>query len=98
MPAGTEVAIKVSAGVSGTHLLSPIPNLYVRKRMSVANGLVEIRPTVLFRIMVANFADKNATLAKNEVLSLPSRLRQKCSRSTKKFFNRGSVRRLQRPR
>ncbi len=34
----------------------------------MANGLVEIRPMVLFRIMVAKFADKDVTLAKNEVL------------------------------
>ncbi len=42
------------------------------KKVSVVNGLVEIRPTVLFRItvMVANFADKDVTLAKNEVLAL----------------------------
>ncbi len=36
----------------------------------MANGLVEIWLTVRFRIMVANFADKDVTLAKNEVLAL----------------------------
>ncbi len=36
----------------------------------MANGLVYIRPTVLFRIMVANLADEDVTLAKNEVLAL----------------------------
>ncbi len=36
----------------------------------MANGLVDIRPTVSFRIMVANFVDKDVTLAKNEVLAL----------------------------
>ncbi len=40
------------------------------KKVSLVNGLVEIRPTVLFRIMVAKFADKDVTLAKNEVLAL----------------------------
>ncbi len=57
VPASTEVPVHVSAVVSGTHVLSPVPNFYIRKRVSVANGLVDIRPAVLFRIMVANFAD-----------------------------------------
>ncbi len=34
----------------------------------MANCLVGIRSTVLFRIAVANFADGDVTLAKNEVL------------------------------
>ncbi len=62
VPAGTEAAIQVSARVSGTHVLSPIPNLYFRERVSVANGLVDIMPMVRFRITVVNFAENDVTL------------------------------------
>ncbi len=56
--------------MSGTHILSLVPTLYTGKRVRVANSLVDIRPTELFRIMVANFADEDVTLANNEVLAL----------------------------
>ncbi len=70
MPAGTAFAIQFSTGVSGAHVLSPSPNLYGRKTVSVVNGSYDIRPTLLFRIMVANFAEKDVALAKNELLAL----------------------------
>ncbi len=36
----------------------------------MANGLAEIRSMVPYRIIVANFADKDVTLAKKEVLAV----------------------------
>ncbi len=44
--------------------------MYVRKTVSVANGLVDIMPSVILGIMVANFANEDVMLSKNEVLAL----------------------------
>ncbi len=51
-------------------LCAPMPTKTADERVSAANGLVDIRPAVPFRITVAQFADKDVTLAKNEVLVL----------------------------
>ncbi len=46
------------------------PHLYMKKRVSVANGLVDIRPLEQFCVMVANFSASDVTLAKHEVVAL----------------------------
>ncbi len=70
MPADTQVATEVSVKVSGTHIPSSPRNLCVRKRVWVAYILVEIRPIIAFRILVANFASTDVALAKMELLAL----------------------------
>ncbi len=70
VPSGTEVAIQVSAGVSGAHVLSPSLWLYARKRVSAANCLVYIKSTILFSHNGGDFSNKDVTLADNEVPAL----------------------------
>ncbi len=54
----------------GNPSLAPAPHLYMKKRVSVANGLVDIRPLEPFCVMAANFLSSDVTLAKHEVVAL----------------------------
>ncbi len=70
VPAGTEVALQVTCGAKGTRVLALVPHLYMKKRVSVTNGPVDIRPLEPFCVMVANFSSSDVTLARNQVVAL----------------------------
>ncbi len=70
VPAGTEVALQVTCGATETRVLAPAPHLYMKKRVSMANGLVDIRPLEPFCVMVTKFSSSDVTLAKHEVVAL----------------------------
>lgn len=70
IPAGSELAVQVFSGTSGVRVLSPLPDLYSRKQICMANGLADIKPFSPFHVLVANFSSKSVTLSKNEVLAL----------------------------
>ena len=64
----SEVQMPVTIPVNGTVLLVPKPELYDKYRLSIANGLADVRSNVPLIIRVANLSKVPRTLAKNQVL------------------------------
>lgn len=75
----TETMIPVTCSQAGLRLLEPMNDLYTKRRISIANGLAEVKPGVPIFVRIANFSDSTVTLPKNMRIgyTVPAPLSQK---------------------
>ena len=58
LPPLSETVVLASCSLQGTHLLECLDQLYDRKKVTLSNGVANIRSNVPLRVRVANFSDK----------------------------------------
>ena len=70
IPPYSEAVVAARSLAEGTRLLETRPQMYDRKKTSVSNGIVNIRPNVPFHVRVGNFGAEPVTLQKGERLGI----------------------------
>ena len=70
LPPLSETVVLASCSLQGTHLLESLDQLYDRKKVTLSNGVANLRSNVPLRVRVANFSDKAVYLHKNEKLGI----------------------------
>ena len=69
----TQIGAQVSTTAAGLVFIEPKPTLQARQRISVTNGLHEVRPNVPFTLLLANFTKNDRRLPKNTVIAYAQR-------------------------
>ena len=70
LPPLSETVVLASCSLQGTHFLESLDQLYDRKKVTLSNGVANLRSNVQLRVRVANFSDKAVYLHKNEKLGI----------------------------
>ena len=69
IPAKSQAWITVNTARHGLGVIQPNEDLYKRRLLAVANGVVQVEPTTPFRVLVANFSKQAQGVVKNQVLA-----------------------------
>ena len=65
---GTQTFVEVTTERHGTMVLQPIESLFAKSSVVATNGVVQVEPNQVFRILVANFGDYPYRLSKNQII------------------------------
>ncbi len=65
---GSEMNVQVTCPVGGVRILEPLSSIYDTKRVSLRNGVIDVRPIVPFKVKVAHFGSTEVTLSNAERL------------------------------
>ncbi|CAN8071373.1 unnamed protein product, partial [Agarophyton chilense] len=68
IPPESQVMVSVNSRQHGLQVVQPLPSLYEKFQLTVANGIVQVTPNSPFRVLVANLGKAPQTLAKNQVI------------------------------
>ena len=69
IPAKSQAWITVTTARHGLGVIQPNEDLYKRRLLAVANGVVQVEPATPFRVLVANFSNQAQGVVKNQVLA-----------------------------
>ena len=65
---GTQTWVTVRSQYHGVGIIEPLPSLYERHSVAVANGVVSVEPERTFRVLMANFGDQVRFIQANQVV------------------------------
>ena len=79
LPPDAQMWISVVCKLHGLAVVQPHDDLYLREKLFASNGVVQVEPERLFRILMVNLSKKPKTPRKDKLLELCSRIRQRFS-------------------
>ena len=70
LPPASETVVKAVTGVMGEMILTSRGPLYMKRQVSMTNGIIRVQKYVPFAVKVANFSETPVTLCKNQILGV----------------------------
>lgn len=68
IPAHSQTWVQVTTKKHGLVVLQPLPSLFEKQKLSCTNGVVQVEPDRIFKVLIANFAPYEQRVVKNQIV------------------------------